>query len=123
LIETAAMKGPGLQQSARRIAAHDRMLEMPGRGFKRPAVHFARWSVAAWPRDEIRTRCAMKDHVAKRAFSMLSIGLLLVAVASVLVSALISIVGDHELIWRTANWTCGISVAVLVASLIHDARK
>jgi len=31
--------------------------------------------------------------------------------------------GGHELIWRTANWICGISVVVLMASLINDARK
>jgi hypothetical protein len=61
----------------------------------------------------------MKSHAAKRAFSTSSVSLLLVAA----VSALVSMVGDHELIWRTANWICGISVVALVASLIHDARK
>lgn len=68
-------------------------------------------------------RCAMKNHVAKRAFSTLSVSLLLVAAVGALASALLSMVGDHELVWRTANWICGISVVALVGSLIRDARK
>lgn len=50
---------------------------------------------------------------------MLSTCLLLVAVAS----ALISIVRGNEFIWSATDWIGGICAVALVASLIHDARK
>ena len=53
------------------------------------------------------------------AFSTLSVWLLLIAVAS----ALVSIVRGYEPIQTIAEWVCGISVIALVASLVYDARK
>lgn len=61
----------------------------------------------------------MKERSSEPAFSTLSICLLLMAVAS----ALVSIVKDYESIWPIADWICGISVVALIASLIYDARK
>lgn len=65
----------------------------------------------------------MKSPATKRAFSTLSIGLLLMAVAGAVVSALASIVWDYEPIWRIASWICGIGVVALMASLVNDAHK
>ena len=61
----------------------------------------------------------MKSQSAEPAFSTLSTCLLLIAVAS----ALVSIVRDYQSIWPVAEWICGISVVSLVASLVYDARK
>lgn len=61
----------------------------------------------------------MKTQSAEPAFSMLSIVLLLIAIAA----ALVSIVRGYESIWPVAEWVGGISALALVASLINDARK
>jgi hypothetical protein len=62
----------------------------------------------------------MKLPSAPPAFSPLSIGLLVVAVAS----ALLSLVRDEfPVLWTGAAWICGISVLALLGSLIHDMRR
>jgi len=61
----------------------------------------------------------VKSQSTEPAFSTLSTCLLLIAVAS----ALVSIVKDYQSIWPVAEWICGISVVSLVASLVYDARK
>lgn len=62
----------------------------------------------------------MKPSSAPPAFSSLSIGLLVVAAAS----ALLSLVRDEfPVLWTGAAWICGISVLALLGSLIHDVRK
>lgn len=50
---------------------------------------------------------------------MLSTALLLIAVASALISA----VRDNEFTWTATDWIGGICSVALVLSLINDARK
>ena len=61
----------------------------------------------------------MKSQSTAPAFSVLSTGLLLIAVAS----ALISVVRGNEFTWTATDWIGGICSVALVLSLINDARK
>lgn len=61
----------------------------------------------------------MKTQSTEPAFSVLSIVLLLIAIAC----ALVSIVRGYASMWPMAEWVGGISALALIASLVNDARK
>lgn len=60
-----------------------------------------------------------KPRAARPAISTLSACLLLIAMAG----ALLGLVRTHPQVRSIADWTCGIAVIALAASLVHDARK
>ncbi|WP_426663898.1 hypothetical protein [Rhodanobacter aciditrophus] len=60
----------------------------------------------------------MKPRPSQPAISTRSTCLLLVAMAG----ALLGLVQGHPLVRLIADWTCGIGVIALAASLVRDAR-